>query len=166
MATITRTVKLKRSLLQHPREIVMQSGSDTSLPSRLRLVIWAQHQPAIAIVLVACIVCLSGYFIHRSYVESGLIDIDRSGSLQAEFKVDINSADWGEIVVLPGVGEKLALAIVEYRETYGPFESLNGLNGVVGIGEKKLELLTPYLLPITPSPRATLPDRSASLSRD
>ncbi|MFK7770228.1 MAG: ComEA family DNA-binding protein [Mariniblastus sp.] len=119
-----------------------------SLLRRLRLVILGQHQPMIALLLLASIVCSSAYFVQRHFVNSGLIDIDRSESLHADFKIDINAATWGEIVVLPGVGEKLARAIVEQRETYGPFESLVGLTDVPGIGEKKLDLLAPYILEI------------------
>ena len=138
----------------------MPSGSESTLTHRLRLVILGQHQPAIAILLLACIVCLSGYFIHRSYLHNGLIDINRTESLTADFKIDINSADWGEIVVLPGVGEKLAQAIVEHRVTYGPFETVEGLNDVPGIGEKKLQLLKDYILPFA------APERSARLNRN
>lgn len=91
---------------------------------------------------------MSFFFLYRSHISNGLIDIDRSGSLDAEFQVDINSAEIGEIVVLPGVGEKLAKTIVEYRRDTGPFDSIQSITEVPGIGEKKLEALLPYLAPI------------------
>jgi len=124
------------------------TSSDASLLFRLRVFLWLQHQPAIAGCLLACIAGMSAYFLHLGHVRNGLIEIDRSGSLQAEFQVDINQAQFGEIVVLPGVGEKLAQTIVEYRASNGPFSSVDSLAEVPGIGEKKLEALIPYLVPI------------------
>ena len=84
---------------------VSASPQDDSFLYRLRLFLWVQHQPAIAGLLLAYIVGMSAYFVHRNHVHNGLIEIDRSGSLQAEFQVDINEAQFGEIVILPGVGE-------------------------------------------------------------
>ena len=95
-----------------------------------------------------CLIGMSVFFLHRAQKHQGLIDIDREAPLHAEFKVDINSAQLGEIVVLPGVGKTLARAIVEHRQNTGPFENLEGLRDVPGIGEKKLEGLRAFLLPI------------------
>jgi len=112
------------------------TSRDESFLFRLRVFLWLQHQPAIAGLLLACIVGMSAYFLHRSHVRNGLVEIDRSGSLKAEFQVDINQAQFGEIVILPGVGEKLAQTIVEYRTSSGPFSSIDSLTEVPGIGER------------------------------
>lgn len=54
--------------------------------------------------------------------------------------VNINSADAATLSAgLIGVGESKARAIVTYRETYGPFESLEELTAVKGIGESLLK---------------------------
>ena len=51
-------------------------------------------------------------------------------------QVDINRADVGELaLVLKGVGESKALAIVEHRKQHGPFQSLDQLADVKGIGK-------------------------------
>ncbi len=119
-----------------------------SFAHRFRLVIRNEHQFAIAIIILCCLVGMCSYFWYRSVLTQGTIDIDRAQPLQADFRVDINSADWSEIVVLPGVGEKLARAIVECRQTHGPFDTLEEIQQVRGIGEKKLQKLKPFLLPI------------------
>ena len=64
------------------------------------------------------------------------------------FRVDINQATPPEIANLPKVGPSLAGAIVEYRETHGPFTSSEELTNVSGIGAKKLAAIAPYLLPL------------------
>jgi competence protein ComEA helix-hairpin-helix repeat region len=56
-------------------------------------------------------------------------------------KVNINTASFHELIILPGVGEKTADAIIEYREEYGAFMSVEELMEVSGIGEKKVEAL-------------------------
>ncbi len=53
--------------------------------------------------------------------------------------VDINTAGVEELATLPGVGPALAARIVEFREKNGPFESVDDLLKVRGVGEKSLE---------------------------
>jgi len=49
--------------------------------------------------------------------------------------VDINTADAATLAnAISGVGERKAALIVEYRETHGPFASVDELAGVTGIG--------------------------------
>lgn len=52
-------------------------------------------------------------------------------------KVNINTADAGELEKLPGIGPTLAERIVSYREKNGSFKSIDELKKVSGIGEKK-----------------------------
>ena len=58
---------------------------------------------------------------------------------QVVFPIDINSATTEEFMALPGIGQVLAERIVTYRNENGPFETVNGLMSVEGIGEKRLE---------------------------
>ena len=55
--------------------------------------------------------------------------------------VNVNTADAETIAAeLQGVGLTKAQAIVEYRETHGPFESPDDLSLVRGIGERTVEI--------------------------
>jgi competence protein ComEA len=54
-------------------------------------------------------------------------------------KININSATAEELQQLNGVGAKKAQAIVSYREENGPFQSIEEISNVPGIGEKTLE---------------------------
>jgi competence protein ComEA len=62
-----------------------------------------------------------------------------------EGKVNLNTASVEQLATLPGVGEKLAARIVEYRQKAGTFKSIQELMNVKGIGERNLEKLQPYL---------------------
>ena len=120
----------------------------SSLARRLRLVIWKEHQPFIAILLTVLTLGMISYFGYQSIARRSLADIDATDSTPLEFVVDINSASWPEIVNLPGVGEKLARAIVEHRLRKGPFRTLDEIQDVPGIGASKCQQLKPFLLPI------------------
>lgn len=53
--------------------------------------------------------------------------------------VDLNSASAEELDTLPGVGPATAKLIVEYRETYGGFASIEEVKNVKRIGDKTFE---------------------------
>ncbi len=54
-------------------------------------------------------------------------------------KININTASANELALLKGVGAKKAAAIIEYRETNGPFKLPEDLLKVSGIGPKTFE---------------------------
>ena len=73
----------------------------------------------------------------------------RSGAFETpalpQGTVRINEADLEELMLLPGVGETLAQAILDERAAHGPFYYPEDLISVRGIGASKLEKLAPWL---------------------
>lgn len=59
--------------------------------------------------------------------------------------IDINAADVKTLARLPGIGEKTAEKIVEYRNSNGGFDSVGELIKVKGIGRVKLSKIRPFL---------------------
>lgn len=60
-----------------------------------------------------------------------------SGNQGAGNLLNLNSADEKALESLPGIGPALAKRIVDYRNQQGPFNRIEDLRKVSGIGEKK-----------------------------
>jgi competence protein ComEA len=60
-------------------------------------------------------------------------------------KVNINTASVEQLATLPGVGQKLAARIVEYRQKAGGFKSTQELMNVKGLGEKNFQKIQGHL---------------------
>lgn len=60
--------------------------------------------------------------------------------------LDLNTATLKDLEGLPGIGPALARRIIEYRQAHGPFQKIADLEQVSGIGPKKLEKITPYVI--------------------
>ncbi|MEC0234765.1 ComEA family DNA-binding protein [Paenibacillus kribbensis] len=66
-------------------------------------------------------------------------------SVSGKKRVNINTATAAELMELPGVGAKKAEAILDYRNQHGPFQRVNDLDHVKGIGAKMLAKMKPYV---------------------
>ncbi len=91
---------------------------------------------------------------------------EKSTGTAVDFPLDINFADVSELVMVKGIGEITARNIVDYRNRYGYFYSLEELTRVDGIGEKKLEALSGYIYIDTDRLPETLPAVSEALSAE
>ena len=60
-------------------------------------------------------------------------------------KVNINKAEFKDLIKLPYIGEVLAKRIISYREKNGPFQTIEELKRVKGIGEKKLKAIKNFI---------------------
>lgn len=70
---------------------------------------------------------------------------EEAGKSADTSKISINRAGLAELQEIPGIGEKKAQAILDYRNAHGPFTSIEELTEVKGIGDKMLEKMKPYI---------------------
>lgn len=69
--------------------------------------------------------------------------------------VNLNSATLVELQSLPGIGEKVAARIIDYRMKKGPFRKIEEIMNVQGIGEKSfLKLRSQLTVSAKPEPAA------------
>ena len=71
-----------------------------------------------------------------SLENNACIEIDNTNNISG--KININTASKEELMTLTGIGESKANDIIKYRETNGPFKSIEDLTKVNGIGESTL----------------------------
>lgn len=87
---------------------------------------------------------LLGLFFHdrAAMGAPGFVETDRTVPVEEvrpdPSPLDLNAATAEALTTLPGIGEELARRILEYREEHGPFETVEDLTNVRGIGQGKL----------------------------
>ncbi|MBA4018344.1 MAG: hypothetical protein C0483_14355 [Pirellula sp.] len=115
------------------------------------------NQTIIALCVVAVLILVAVWWVRNGGLDGTLEEHDRPApheskttsktvpERKADFVVDVNHAEVAELVELPGVGQAIAERIVEYRKQNGPFQSVDDLREVTGIGPKTLEALRPHV---------------------
>jgi competence protein ComEA len=73
------------------------------------------------------------------------IHVPQEGEVQSLQKIDINRAEPWLLEALPGIGKVTAQAIVNYRTENGPFQRIEDLLEVSGIGEATLEKIEDFI---------------------
>jgi competence protein ComEA len=68
--------------------------------------------------------------------------------------LDLNRATRAELRLIPGIGDALAQRVIDHRERNGPFQSVNELRQVAGIGPKTLDRLRHQLFVASPQVNA------------
>lgn len=63
---------------------------------------------------------------------------EAASGVDADGRIDVNTADQSQLETLPRIGPALAQRIIQWRENNGRFRSVDDLLAVPGIGEKLL----------------------------
>jgi len=78
--------------------------------------------------------------------EVNIGEMSAAGKLALGLRVDLNSASEGDLSLVPGIGDRMAAQIVQFRLEKGAFRDFSDLAAVPGIKEKKLNSLKDYLM--------------------
>ena len=106
------------------------------------------EQTVLVLLLLVALGAMVGYWVIRVWHRRDLIEFDAAPPLKATFQVDINQADWPELMQLPGIGKKTALSIVEARELGGPYKNIEDLaSRVHGVGPRTTAAIRPFITP-------------------
>ncbi len=93
---------------------------------------------------LAGLVLITGLFAtYRLYFPSSAAHPTEDGAPRRQ--IDLNRADRQELLQIPGLGPSNADAILAYRAERGPFETLDDLTHVHGMGPKTTEKVKPWL---------------------
>jgi competence protein ComEA len=79
-----------------------------------------------------------------------------SGAAPRRAAIDLNRADARELDGLPGIGPVIARRIVLQRRRFGPFQGVDELLAVRGVGPRLLERIRPWAT-VGPSPDGAPP---------
>ena len=107
----------------------------SELPGPLKIFEFSRKESLATFFLITAILIGTGikYTIDQHWwlPKTEVVDTDPES---IKLKIDLNRAEWYELIILPGIGEKKAMAIVEYRKESGGFKTIEQLCGVNGIG--------------------------------
>ena len=78
--------------------------------------------------------------VNPAFAEAGKEGATQSNETLASMeKININKADTKTLTTLKGIGKDRAVKIIEYREKNGPFQKIEDIMKVKGIGKKIFE---------------------------
>ena len=86
--------------------------------------------------LLASVALIGAFAAHPAAQTAQKTAPTRTDAKPAAATINLNTATAAELEKLPGIGQKVAARIVEYREKHGPFKKVEELMNVQGIGEK------------------------------
>ncbi len=114
----------------------------SELPGPLKIFEFSRKEFLATLFLISTILIGTGikYSIDQHWwlPKTEVVDTDPES---IKLKIDLNRAEWYELIILPGIGETKARAIVGYRKEAGNFKTIEQLCKVKGIGTKTVKRL-------------------------
>jgi len=103
-----------------------------------------QERGVILFLLGAALAGLAADFLIKNNSRPEVISYFNQGENTG--RINLNQADIDALKSIPGVGEKLASRIIEYRNQHGDFTDGNELKEIKGIGKSKYNVIKEYLI--------------------
>ena len=104
----------------------------------MRETIFAPRVRRFLALAAAAAACIVGLALWNAVPPSPAQTLPVSEALAESFRVDLNTAGVDAMTTLPGLGEKKARAILEYRLAHGRFQSLDEVAQVPGVTQEMI----------------------------
>lgn len=92
------------------------------------------------VTLAVIFLLVSGFWYSHLYYDGKMIretvPAAEAEKIAADDAINLNTASKEELMLLDGIGEKMAERILTYRDEHGPFAKIEDIQNVKGIGEK------------------------------
>lgn len=92
------------------------------------------------VALAVIFLLASGFWYSHLYYDGKVIQetapVMETVEIAVDDAINLNTASKEELMLLDGIGEKMAERILTYREEHGPFAKIEDIQNVKGIGEK------------------------------
>ncbi|HLG30186.1 MAG TPA: helix-hairpin-helix domain-containing protein [Candidatus Brocadiales bacterium] len=88
---------------------------------------------------------VSKYIVDYHWNTPNIEVIQPQSGQQIKFQLDINKAEWYELILLPEIGEARAKAIAAYRKKYGDFRDIKQLLNVKGMNGSVVDAIKDYV---------------------
>lgn len=139
-----RVVGPKDAPVQRPREQPRETFRIVPRPRVSWLGLTRGDQVLLASFAAVIGLLLAAHWALLSHWGQRPVEVEHLEGQSLDYQIDVNTADRLELMQLEGIGETLADRIVDDRETNGPFETIDDLQRVKGIGPKTVEKLRPF----------------------
>ena len=98
------------------------------------------HRKSLTTISLTILALLALFIVNPAIAEMKKEGANKSNETVASVeKININQADTKALTTLKGIGKDRADKIIEYREKNGPFQKIEDLMKVKGIGKKIFE---------------------------
>ena len=105
----------------------------------------AHHRRLLRICMVILLIILSAQWITVALQRPEPVKLHRGDTFRQQFRVDVNHSTWVEWMQLEGIGISMAHRIVADRTLNGPFQCIDDVARVPGIGDTTLDQIRPWL---------------------
>ena len=115
------------------------------ITNEMVIIIYTKEEVKNSNVVDTVIKVVEGECICPNIQNDGCINDEITDTIGGNKLVNINTATVDELKTIPGIGDAKAKAIIEYRNNYGKYKTIEDIKNVSGIGSSLYEAIKAYI---------------------